>query len=74
MDEIKETCENFVIMSGDTDFVPIVEYLKNKNRKIIIFHMSGKLSPELAEVGAKRFRVHRIKDFIHRTKKQKVRT
>jgi uncharacterized LabA/DUF88 family protein len=67
-DEIKENCKNFVIMSADTDFAPVVDHLQCVSKKVVIFHMSGKLSPELANIGAKRFRIPRIKQFICRNK------
>jgi uncharacterized LabA/DUF88 family protein len=40
-----------VLFSGDSDFLALVSYLRNRNRKVYIFSSQGSISEELKTGG-----------------------
>ncbi|MDA2922610.1 NYN domain-containing protein [Patescibacteria group bacterium AH-259-L07] len=64
IDYDKNNIENFILMSGDSDFADPVSQLLGDNKKVVIFATVRKVSTELAETGAKIFDIKKIKEFI----------
>ena len=65
-----------VLFSGDSDFLALVTYLKNRGKKVYIFSSKNNISEELRTGGNGYFDVLEIKEYIwgrelrHRTEKE----
>lgn len=68
VDFSKDDIKNFILFSGDSDFVdPISQLLKDK-KKVHIFATARRISPELSATGAFIFEVKKIREFVCRSK------
>lgn len=64
-DDMKsEAIQNFVIMSGDSDFADVIEQLHSHGNTVYIFSTAGRVSRELNESGAIVYDLKKLKDFI----------
>ena len=66
-----------VLFSGDSDFLALVSYLRNRGKKVYIFSSKGSISEELKTGGDKYFDLRNIdeiwgKDLQHRIDKNKA--
>lgn len=52
-----------VLFSGDADFLALVNYLKNRGKKVLIYSTEGNISHELKTGGSGYFDVRDIPDF-----------
>jgi len=64
-----------VLFSGDSDFLALVSYLRNRGKKVYIFSSKGSISEELKTGGDKYFDLRNIdeiwgKDLQHRIDKK----
>ncbi len=55
--------DTFVLISGDSDFAPLIEYLKSKNKKTIVISGKGSIAKELIKK-AKFVNIKKLKKFI----------
>jgi len=60
----KDDIENFILLSGDSDFCYSVSRLLEKGKKVIIFSTSRRISTELSDTEAEIFDIKKIKEFI----------
>jgi uncharacterized LabA/DUF88 family protein len=59
--------KNFVLWSADSDFADSIERLLDKNKKVVLFSTSRRLTNELNDLrkkGLESFEIKKIKDFI----------
>lgn len=45
----KDSYENFILASGDGDFIPLLKYLKGCHKKVIVISDSGRLNKDLVK-------------------------
>lgn len=57
--------ENFILFSGDGDFVSIVRYLRSKNKKVIVVSGRKFLAGELLQAASKFVTLERLATHIH---------
>jgi len=50
-----ETAETFIFFSGDGDFAPLINFLANKRKQVIVVFGEGHLGKEIAKLGKKVF-------------------
>ena len=55
--------DTFVLISGDSDFASLIDYLKSKNKQTIVISGKGSISKELIE-RAKFVNIKKLKEFI----------
>lgn len=68
LDMKENTCDNFVLWSGDSDFSdPVIELL-DSGKKVAIFMTARRISSELSDINAEKFDIKKIKEFICRSK------
>ena len=63
-DFLEKKYETFVLWSGDSDFQSPIKQLVSDGKSVVIFSMSGSVSPEIGETGVPIFGVKKIKEFI----------
>lgn len=56
--------ENYIILSGDSDFADTISRIKENNKKAVIFSISRKVTSELDQTGILIFDVRKIREFI----------
>jgi len=56
--------ENFIIISGDSDFADPISRIKENNKNAVIFSISRKVTSELNQTNVLIFDVRKIKEFI----------
>lgn len=56
--------ENFIILSGDSDFADPISRIKENSKNAVIFSISRKVTPELNQMNVLIFDVRKIKEFI----------
>jgi len=59
-----DSVDNFIILSGDSDFADPIKRIKNNDKNAIIFSISGKVTPELNQLDVFIFDIKKIKEFI----------
>lgn len=67
IDYDKNSIDNFVLWSGDSDFVDPIKQLLNDGKKVVLFTTARRVSSELNELvgdGLSIFDIQKIKDFI----------
>lgn len=62
-----ETYDTAILMSGDSDFAPVLEKLKWAGKKILVMSAKGHVSKELLNL-AKFINLKQLKEFIEQTK------
>lgn len=56
--------QNFILWSGDSDFQSPVKQLLEALKKVFIFSISGRVTPELEELKVPVFDIRKIREFI----------
>jgi len=56
--------ENYILWSVDSDFASPINQIRNDGKNAVIFATSGKVSPELDDIGTFVFDIKKIKEFI----------
>lgn len=56
--------ENFIILSGDSDFADPISRIKENNKNVVIFSISRKVTPELNQMNVLIFDIRKIREFI----------
>ena len=64
MDDKENVIKNFILWSGDCDFVFPIQSLLKRDKKPVIFSISRNPSTELSETKAQIFDIRKIKEFI----------
>ena len=64
LDSWTNSVENFILWSGDSDFVDIVDVLLDAGKKVVVFATARRISKELSETKAQIFDIRKIKEFI----------
>ena len=67
VDNIKKF-DTAVLLSGDSDFAPIVKRLKEHNKKIIVMSTKGHISRELIQLSDKYINLKKLRDRIELAK------
>jgi uncharacterized LabA/DUF88 family protein len=60
----KNNIDNFILWSGDSDFVDPINQLVNDNKKVFVFATAREVSFELNEIKVPIFEIKKIKEFI----------
>lgn len=60
----KDHVDNFILWSGDSDFVDPITQLTKDNKKVFLFATAREISLELNEIGVVIFDIKKIKEFI----------
>ena len=63
MDNIKEF-DTAILLSGDSDFAPVVNRMKKNNKKVIIMSAKSHVSRELIQVSDKYINLKKLRDKI----------
>lgn len=61
-----------VLFSGDSDFVPIVEFVKRKGKNVIVFSSRGHIAKELVQVADKYIPFESVKKLFERKKSPRI--
>ncbi|MCX7589402.1 MAG: NYN domain-containing protein [Patescibacteria group bacterium] len=61
--------KTYILLSGDSDFEIILNYLKNKNKKVIVISTKGHISIELIKNCHKYFDMKKFKEYWKRRKR-----
>lgn len=64
LDLNKGDINNFVLWSGDSDFVDPINAVRKAGKEVFLFSTSGRVSSELAELKTLVFEIKKIKEFI----------
>lgn len=64
LDYEKNSIDNYILMSGDSDFADPVNQLLNDGKKVVIFATARRISVELGETASLKFDIQKIKNFI----------
>ena len=64
LDLNKDDIDNFVLWSGDSDFVDPINAVRKAKKEVILFSTSGRISSELAELKMLVFEIKKIKEFV----------
>lgn len=64
LDYERNGIENYVIWSGDSDFVDPIDQLLKDKKQVVIFATARRITPELNKTGVKIYEIWKIKDFI----------
>jgi len=64
-----KTYDTAILLSGDSDFEPVIKYLRSKKRKVIVISSRGHISRELARGADKYIPFESLKQFLKRSKK-----
>ena len=60
----KDNYSNFILASGDGDFIPLLKYLKGNYKKVIVISDSGRLNGDLIKTANQTIFLKDIKEFI----------
>lgn len=64
LDYERNGIENYILWSGDSDFVDPIHQLLQDNKKVVIFATARRVSRELSEIGMPIFDIAKIREFI----------
>lgn len=64
LDLNKGNIDNFVLWSGDSDFVDPVNAVRKAEKEVVLFSTSGRVSSELSDLKTLVFEIKKIKEFI----------
>ncbi|MEI6042295.1 MAG: NYN domain-containing protein [bacterium] len=64
LDLYKNNINNFILWSGDSDFVDPINAITKENKGIFIFSTAGRTSRELVKLNIGVFEIKKIKEFI----------
>jgi uncharacterized LabA/DUF88 family protein len=57
-----------ILFSGDSDFVPVVEFVKRKKRKVIVISSRGHIAKELIKASDRYIPFEILKELFERKK------
>jgi len=63
MVDTKEKYDTAVLMSGDSDFAPLLDAVKARHKRVLVMSTKGHISKELLD-RAKYVNLRKLKDFI----------
>ncbi|OIO14798.1 hypothetical protein COY59_03670 [Candidatus Gottesmanbacteria bacterium CG_4_10_14_0_8_um_filter_37_24] len=63
-----EKYDTAILFSGDSDFAPVVDFVKNKGKKVIVLSSRGHVARELARAADKYIPFESFKDIFRRKK------